>query len=484
MHVPTYWPLRSAGPDLVNRAIDTSVLRIIPGCPRFQLGPIRWLSSTVPNDVQLTLKAELNKASANITLPTNLSSPIAHERFDFCLPPSTSENAYILFALSLGNAPHSVVYKGLLSLFEVSCDAELMQCTLRNTTGAPVALLYITCLRVTPHAAALAAAGTLYKRPFTPRFSGHRGIGPSGSKAPWRVMENSIESFMLASAFETPVKTVELDVQLTADGRTIVFHDWFFRSREPNGHSDPNSNAIYSPVYDLTFAQMDSLIRQSYKCPEPYPESLDRERLRDLAAERQLPSNLFDIRARSLRDVLESLPADIGVFVELKYPSPDVQADLNLPYPERDALVNAVLDDIFASIRTKRRSIAFLCFEPDICDMLALKQNSFPVYFSHCEALDKPCDEFDPRTINLPNGLDFVKNYSLDGLMLFNQLIRERPEVVQQIVSQKIPIITYGDTNCDSAFVEEQFDAGVSGVIADDIHVLLKDLSLRGSFPS
>lgn len=171
------------------------------------------------------------------------------------------------------------------------------------------------------------------------------------------------------------------------------------------------------------------------------------------------------------------LPKEVGMLLEIKYPSPDMQDRLPLPFPDRNVFLNIILDDLLASANTRDRNIAFLCFEPDICKMVALKQNAFPVYLSHCQTLDKPCDEFDPRRIDLLTGFDFVKSNQLDGIMILNKLIDIRGDAMEKILKDKVPILTYGKSNCDAAFVQKQFEMGVDGVIADDVPTLVKDLA-------
>ena len=63
---------------------------------------------------------------------------------------------------------------------------------------------------------------------------GHRG-------APAMVLENTIESF--TKAFESGIKGIELDVQLSKDGELVVFHDWCL------GHITGSTNQIENMYY-------------------------------------------------------------------------------------------------------------------------------------------------------------------------------------------------------------------------------------------
>lgn len=182
------------------------------------------------------------------------------------------------------------------------------------------------------------------------------------------------------------------------------------------------------------------------------------------------------------------MPEEIGFLIELKYPDEGTRARMGLKCPDRNTFVDGVLEELFSCPTKGRRRVAFLCFEPDICDMLTLKQSVFLVYLSHCEVLDKPCDEEDPRCVDLSTGMDFVKSHRLDGLMIFNEftahcawLTRKRADIVQKAVAAKIPVLTYGVGNSDARFVKQQLDLGVSGVIVDDVQDLVADMAAAGS---
>lgn len=492
--LPT-WPSHSVGPHTATRPISTPLLRLIPGSPRHGRPPVQWLQPTDANcettPAQLYLTARLDDHHASIVLYNTDQSKWFRSRFDFNLPESSSLEStfskHIRFTLSKQPTPHSnhdIVCLGSLLLTDIPLDAGELTCILHSPdpfASNPIARLRLTYLHATPspHGATVAEniLDCISPAPFAPRFTGHRGMGSSGPHAPHRPIENTVQSFAHAACTnDDRVRTVELDVQLTKDNQAVVYHDWFFRPRDEHGYPVYDRDSVRIPIRNLTLSQFDNLFRLSYT----HNRNLEKNNQHLSEFFHPLPEHNLKAKAYSLRHICQSLPENVGILVELKYPAPDVQDMLSLPYPKRDQFVNTILNELFAHDLPKRK-MAFLCFEPDICDMLALKQNSFPVYLSHCEALDKPCDEFDPRTISLPNGFDFVKAYQLHGLMMLNKLVSKHPSVISDITSENYPILTYGASNSDFKAVKTQFDAGVSGVIADDIHDMLK--SLKDSWP-
>lgn len=293
-------------------------------------------------------------------------------------------------------------------------------------------------------------------------------MGSSGPHAPWRLPENTIESFLCAALADTNVSTVELDVQLTKDNQCVVYHDWYIRPRGLDARPVYDHDAVRAPVYSLTFHQFDALYRQGLQADLCMSEK--RIAFRKWAHDKHdIPLSAFDACARTLRQVCDLLPPHISILLELKYPSEDVQEAGLLPYPEMNHYIDLILADLPAH---SARKIAFLSFHPDICLMLSLKQTRHPVYFSHCETDDKPCDEFDPRCVDLREGVRFVKAHGVDGIMAYAPLVESKPRIVEDFVADGYPVITYGDRNCDQAHVQAQFDLGVSGVIADDVDVL------------
>lgn len=440
--------------------------------------PLQFLQNRCPpvsESTTLTLHATLGGLTAAIPLPTISPSPIPVQWFDFCLDELSSSSSYLVLTSTTTDHDRSeTAFVGRAVFVASDFDAckGVLRRPLLDATGLPVGRLTLDFLVVTPPRA---SAPDVSVRAGVPRFTGHRGVGSSGPTYPWRVLENIPESFLLAAMSDSPVKTVELDIQLSRDGRTIVYHDWFFR---PDGSRDKDTtkSPLKIPLYNLTFAEFDELFRSLYsKDGEDISEN--RRRLRDAVAGRDdVAEDVFDTRVWSLKDVCEALPEDIGLLVEVKYPAPNIQHEEIIPYPEKNVFIDIVLSELFEVERNRKREISFLSFDPDLAMFLSLKQTVFPVYLSHCEALDKPCDDQDPRLIDLDEGLRFAVSQKLDGMMLFNQLVERKPDAIERIKARGLPIITYGKRNTDPEFVEQQFQLGIGGVIADDVNVLVDTL--------
>ncbi|KAI0557839.1 Glycerophosphoryl diester phosphodiesterase [Gracilaria domingensis] len=461
----SFWPSVSAGPFYPTLPLCHPLLRIIPGSPREAKPVLQWItqpSSSSPPQLHATSRT----ASAVIEVPDTAST---EHWLDFAFDISDATE-YIAFKVTAGAHECSAT---VLSQ-EFSGGQRALSRALVDARNVPLAILNFDFRYVTPFSVPQPA---ISKKPFVPRFTGHRGMGSSGPHVPWRPLENSVESFLMATLRNQNVRTIELDVQLTRDNKVVLYHNWFFRPCDRSGHPVYDRESVKIPVHSLTFDQFNRLYQQSYASNAPL--SQQQRETRRMARELAIPDSCFDVQIRTLSEVCRLLPTDIGILLEIKYPAPNVQDDLDLPYPEMNHYVDLVLNDLMSSGAAhpeSARRVAFLSFNADICTMLSMKQNQFPVYFSHCEVLDKPCDEFDPRSVYLQEGYRFVKSHNLDGLMLLNRLVELRPDVIKQITADDIPILTYGKSNSDAEVVRKQLETGVKGIIADDVNILMKEM--------
>jgi glycerophosphocholine phosphodiesterase GPCPD1 len=82
----------------------------------------------------------------------------------------------------------------------------------------------------------------------------------------------------------------------------------------------------------------------------------------------------------TLVETLERVDSHTGFNVELKYPMKLKDGSHECEnYFERNEYVDQVLSDVFQHSGDRR--IVFSSFDPDICTLLTLKQNKFPVLF-------------------------------------------------------------------------------------------------------
>ncbi len=302
-------------------------------------------------------------------------------------------------------------------------------------------------------------------------FTGHRGMGKT---SPNRLKENSVFSFLEATRSEY-VSHIELDVQLTKDGFPVVYHDWFFRTHGRD--MDSTGSSLPVSIYNLTRGELDGLYTSGIRTEEFLRPSISQLEncLGPISADADVQGFLARDKIRTLAEVCMCLPEDIGIMVEVKYPAPNVQKESDINFPERNEIVDRVLHDLFSIESNSRRSIIFLSFEPDICVMLSMKQNRYPVFFSNCDGRDRPCEDLDPRCISFAQGIEFAASQKFAGILFYEDILFKNPEALPMSKQRGLSVLTYGSRNSDPSWAAEQIDAGLDSIIADDIHGLVDE---------
>lgn len=255
-----------------------------------------------------------------------------------------------------------------------------------------------------------------------PLFAGHRGSGKTAVAA---VRENTVSSFLKATSGDT-VRSVELDVQLTKDDFPVVHHNW----------QNDDGEFVYN-----------------------------------------IPSTaVTDIP--SLRKVCQSLPAEVGFLVEVKFPPPNVAEEKSIPYPDLNTIVDQTLRTLLCecSRENATRPLMILSFDADVCLMSKLKQTRIPVFMLHCETREPDCDDSDPRTMYIERGIDFARSQGMDGMVLLAEIVLEDESLPPRIHARGLSVLTYSDSNSKAEIALRQLqELNVDGVIADDVaHVAEK----------
>ncbi|KRY32018.1 putative glycerophosphocholine phosphodiesterase GPCPD1 -like protein T05H10.7, partial [Trichinella spiralis] len=210
---------------------------------------------------------------------------------------------------------------------------------------------------------------------------GHRGVGQSCAK-PCTLPENTIASFKAATL--SGADFVEFDVQMTKDWLPVVYHDFFVkiwarkrpsnRTLNLNDHDDFSVQTI--AVSDLTKDELDMLMmvdEQKFANRSDVQGNL----IKDSEVDAELLP--FPLLIQVLQH--QSLPSCVGFMIEVKYPQKLKCgcSELYENYTERNAYVDVIVTDVLKNAH--QRKIIFSSFDPDVCLMLKIKQNRYPVLF-------------------------------------------------------------------------------------------------------
>lgn len=492
------YPLRAAGPARVAAPLRQELLRVVAGAPRDRIAPVVWTAPPGPAARAALfpyLWLELlgsDGLGAVVALPRDGECALPAEWFDFCAasvvsfdisacvfgterPDPTGPRCGPLYASVLG--AELAALKGVLVRPLVDDDRRIVgQLTLDFLVIKPIVLTHSLSAssELTLQGDEHACQDSEERSHVAPLFSGHRGMGSSKPCAPWRPRENSIQSFIMATKDSPNVNHVELDVQLSRDGHPIVYHDWFFHQSGARD-SDKDAAPLKVPLYNLTLKEFDEMYRERAKRLGPQG---------DMAAMPEMSSAVSCVsedvlvdRIRTLKDLGSSLPEDVGLLIEVKVPPPNVKDELMIAYPERNHLIDIILQDLTRSDGHRNRDICFLSFDADTCMMLNMKQDKYPVYFSSCERLDVEADDADPRTIDVDQGLLFAQSQGFFGMVLFTAVIHRDTSIVTRVKDSGMSLLSYGAENAKEDAVRVQQKLGVDGFISDDVTTVAKQVS-------
>lgn len=143
-----------------------------------------------------------------------------------------------------------------------------------------------------------------------------------------------------------------------------------------NNQLDPTTNLLTTlrlPTHSLTISQLHEL-RISHEHEQPTDENI----LNEYEEEDDDPQ--LHEPFPTLESVLEIIDQHVGFNIEIKWPMRLKDGSSELENPVE---LNVFLDIVLKTVLEfgKKRRIVFSCFHPDICVMIRLKQNKYPVLF-------------------------------------------------------------------------------------------------------
>ncbi|KAL8730165.1 MAG: hypothetical protein Q9166_004248 [cf. Caloplaca sp. 2 TL-2023] len=317
---------------------------------------------------------------------------------------------------------------------------------------------------------------------------GHRGSGANTTrKTNLLIGENTIQSFL--SAVASGASCVEFDVQLTKDLAPVIFHD--FLVMETGGDV---------PLHTLTRDQFLHLSRlQSFDSTPELDGRTGKPRQRSQSENGFHRDGSSDLRHRmeyteegirneikgnlrgcsiqepstTLEELLVKLPESIAFNLELKYPMLWEAEDRSMDFfaMELNLFVDTILKLIYRL--GGKRSITFSSFSPEVCILLSIKQQDYPILFIS-KAGSVPTG--DVRAGSLQQAIHFAKAWDLAGIVMLSEVFVLCPRLLRYAKSKGLVCGSYGDLNDDPDCAKIQAEAGLDAIMVNRVHLISQTL--------
>ena len=309
-----------------------------------------------------------------------------------------------------------------------------------------------------------------WKKDESTQIVGHRGSGAnSKTRKNLQIGENTVQSFLTAASLGA--SCVEFDVQLTKDYIPVIFHD--FLVMETGGDV---------PLHTLTFDQFMHLSRlqaprgdllsaaeiryleknkvngglrpkrrsHSVNTYDDYrsQDLVERMRYTEEGMHNDIKGNLrghsIQEPSSALEQLLTELPESINFNLEIKYPMLWEAEDrgMELYAMELNFFVETILTTIFRLCGL--RNITLSSFSPEICILLACKQQDFPILFIN-KAGSVPTG--DVRASSLQGAIEFAKAWNLAGIVMLSDPFVMCPRLLTYAKDSGLVVGSYGDLN-------------------------------------
>ena len=349
-------------------------------------------------------------------------------------------------------------------------------------------------------------------------LGGHRGMGANvwtvnGPCLTSKYRENTISSFM--AAIEAGATFIEFDVQVTADGVPVIFHDNYlvfgesaspasslikdmsmgdFKNAAPfrsGMNSDSTALAGMSDEEVLSTARLplldgsspvmgNSPVRGQSPVMGSSPSNsagnfmlggkLLRKHNNDAPAEPSEPSlHPWSVPQEddlpTLEELFQAIPEHVGFDIEIKMTTPCHLEQT--PRNEVERILDSTLEVVSRyTARGTSRSIIFSSFYPEVCLEIKKREPDRVVMFLSGGGA---YPHVDPRRTSIEAAVNFASGSYLDGIILESLVTMENKLWLGYARQKGLHIMTYGLQNNDPRWVAEQAMLGVHGVIVDDV---------------
>lgn len=306
---------------------------------------------------------------------------------------------------------------------------------------------------------------------------GHRGAGNSYHSQPKscaNIRENTLASLKYAA--EIGADMVEFDVQLSKDLVPVIYHDFHACIALKRKKEQTHNDLLEIPIKDLTLSQLQALKDMSHLTEGrpcdilSYCDPKDVVyHIKENGMSKFLDEDLEDHQPfPTLQMALQTVPQCCGFNIEVKWTMLLKDGTYELDHPLElnhfmDLILKVVLD------YADHRKIVFSCFHPDICTMLRLKQNRYPVMFLTQGVSEQWPPYEDQRTSTIDQAIYYSTSADILGINVHTEdLIRDHTQM-ERALDHNLIVFCWGDDNNNLDTIKHLKSIGMHGIIYDKI---------------
>ncbi|XP_026476744.1 glycerophosphocholine phosphodiesterase GPCPD1-like isoform X1 [Ctenocephalides felis] len=370
---------------------------------------------------------------------------------------ASESESFVKFSAKTGEPPQHLGYHYIMpgQLKNSIGNIEVpITCAIKNR---PIGLMYIEYLVVKPMQNYKCNFAVSYAKHWTSAWTGldvgHRGLGTSfRDKNGGSVRENTIASMKSAAAHGADM--VEFDVQLSKDYVPIIYHDFQVCVSMRKKKYYEYSEMLELPVKELTLEQLQKL--KVYHVVEGR-ENEQRFFDEDLEEHQPFPQ---------LSEVLNVIDTKVGFNVEIKWTMrlKDGSYELYNPF-DMNMYVDKILEVVLKNAGERR--IVFSCFHPDICTMIRLKQNLYPVMFLTQGMSEKYPPYHDVRCINIEMAVQHAVCQDILGIVVNTEDLLRDSSQISLATDAGLVIFCWGEENNNKETIQYLKKLGLHAVIYD-----------------
>jgi glycerophosphocholine phosphodiesterase GPCPD1 len=295
---------------------------------------------------------------------------------------------------------------------------------------------------------------------------GHRGMGKTfdvDTLPETNFIENTIESFK--EAYNRGAQMVEFDIVLTKDKIPIVFHDFVFCINQLQEGSTDQYLSI--AVNQLTYDEIKNYRIYSHKIKANQQKS---NHNRDSFTSKQM--------FPTLKEMCSQIDSKLGFNVEIKYPidleDGNNEVDSQVKWLNRNEYLDIILKELYQCCADEQRCVIISTFDPNLCSMIRMKQNKFPVLFLTNGITNKWKPYKDVRTKNTQVSLNYAKTESLHGIVAHAEELSKNYHLISILFNHTLKsanflAFSWGD---DLNEINQRLhfsNSGINGIIYDRV---------------